>query len=299
MCNKSWFILALAGVFLLGCGVSRDPYGQQVKKVDKYADRGDEWFVKGNLTRASKEFNRALEMSRSVDYQPGVARQLNNLGAVALEEGDLSRARELFTRAWEINQSRENWADAATNQANLATVAEKAGNRSGASQHLTLAEKAARQSGSKEALGRILCRWAAFSLDQQDFGGAENYLNLAKPLARTPSLKAAVAHQRGRLALARGDTWVALNHFTEALKLDREVLDRAAIAADLYALGETCRLKQDWSQAFDYFARAFDVYAGLGRKARLKECLARLKEANQAGVLKRSLERFEKHPQLT
>ena len=299
MFNKSWALLALAAMLLLGCGGARDPYGQQVQKVTKYTDRGDEWFSKGDLKRASKEFQRGLELSRSVDYQTGEAVQINNLGAVALEQGDLPRARKLFSRAWQINQNQENWTAASTNQANLATVAAKAGDKAGVTQHLTLAEKAARRSGSKAALGRIFIRWAAVSLDQLDFGGAEAYLNLAKPLAKTTALKASVAHQRGRLALARGDTWAALNYFTLALERDREVLDRAAIAADLFALGNTSRLRRDWSKAFDYYARAFYVYASLGRKARLQDCLTRLREANQEGALNQSLERFEKHPQLS
>jgi tetratricopeptide (TPR) repeat protein len=232
-----------------------------------------------------------------MDYQPGVARQLNNLGAVALEQGDLPQARDFFTRAWEVNRNQGNWAEASTNQANLATVAQQAGNQGAAARHLTQAEEAARVSKNKAALARLYCRWAGFYLDQMDLGRAEEYLNLAQRLARTPAVKAVVAHQRGRLALARGDAPAAIAYLTRALEGDRQLLDRAAIAADLYYLGEASRLGQDWSRAFDYYARAFDVYASLGRQARLRECLNRLKEANREGVLNRPLERFEKHTQ--
>lgn len=295
MLSKSWGALILAsGLFLLGCGAARDPYGQKVKQVGTYTDRGDEWYNQGNLPRATKEFQRALDLSRGLDYQPGVARQLNNLGAVALEQGDLAQARQFFTRAWEINRNQENWAEASTNQANLATVAEQAGERPAAARHLSQAEEAARQSGAKEALGRIFCRWAGFFLDQQDFAQTEEYLELAQPLAKTGALKAALAHQRGRLALALRDAPLAITHFTRALEGDRAALDRAAMAADLYYLGEASALRRDWSQAFDYYARAFDVYASLGRQARLKDCLARLKEADREGALNRPLESFEK-----
>jgi tetratricopeptide (TPR) repeat protein len=298
MSSRGCLTLVLALLLLPGCGgKAKEPYGAQVKKVESYADQGDENFTQGDLKRASREFNRALDLSRSMDYQAGVARQLNNLGAVALEEGNLPRSRELFTRAYEVNLNQGRRVEASTNQANLATVASLSGDRAAAARHLTLAEDAARQSGGKAALGRIYCRWAGFFLDGQDFGRAEEYLNLAQPLAKSLEIKAAVAHQRGRLALARGDVALALTHFTQALEGDRLVLDRAAMAADLYALGETCRRRRDWPRAFDYFARAFDVYAALGRKARLQDCLQSLQEANREGALNQSLERFEKQAQ--
>jgi tetratricopeptide (TPR) repeat protein len=297
MSGKVWGALALALLFLVGCGAPRSPYGKQVDKVENYSERGDEWYGKGDLPRASKDYNKALELSQGMDYQPGVARQLNNLGAVSLEQGDLARAREFFTRAWEINRDQGNWAEASTNQANLATVAQQAGNRGSAAQHLAQAEEVARLSKDKAALARLYCRWAGFYLGQMELSRTEEYLNLARPLARTPASKAAVAHQQGRLALARGDARTAIAHLIRALEEDRKLLDRAAIAADLYFLGEAFRLQQDWSQAFDYYARAFDVYAALGRRASLRDCLKRLKEANREGVLNRPLERFEKHTQ--
>ena len=294
MSSKPWVTVLLSTVFLMGCGGPQSPFVKQVGKVDKYSDRGDEWFAQGNLPRANKEFDRALALSRGMDYQPGVARQLNNLGAVALEQGDLPRARELFSRAWEVNRSQRNWAEASTNQANLATVAEKLGDSSAVILHLTQAEEAARQSKDKAALARIYVRWSGFVSTQQDFSRAEAYLNLAKPLARTAALKASVAYQQGRLALARGDTQAAITFLNRALIADRELQNRASIAADLYYLGETYRLRRDWLQAFDYYARAFDVYASLGRQSRLTECLTRLEEANREGFLNQPLERFEK-----
>jgi tetratricopeptide (TPR) repeat protein len=172
-------------------------------------------------------------------------------------------------------------------------VAHLQGDQSAAARHLTEAETAARQSKDKGALARVYARWADFSLNQQDFSRAEAYLKMAQPLARTPALKAAVAHQQGRLALARGKAEAAINHLISALEWDRELQDRAAMAADLYYLGEACRLRRDWPRAFDYYGRAFDVYASLGRQARLQDCLARLQEANREGALSRPLERFK------
>ncbi len=291
-CKLGCLVLALLCCW--GCGAPRSPFGKQVDKVEKFTQRGDEWYSQGDLDRAEREFQRGLTLSRGMDYQPGVARQLNNLGALALEQGDLRQARDLFTRAWEVNRSQGQWAEASANQANLATVAEQEKNLEAVVHHLSQAESAARQSRDKGALARIYARWADLARQQLDFGRAEAYLKMAQPLARTPALKAQAAHQQGRLALARGDAGAAIDHLIRALEWDREVQDRAAMAADLYYLGEACRLSRDWPRAFDYYARAFDVYASLKRRARLQDCLARLQEANREGALNRPLDRFEK-----
>ena len=137
-------------------------------------------------------------------------------------------------------------------------------------------------------------QWASFYLDQNDPASAQDFLTRAQPLATTPALKGTLCHHRGRLALARGDTGQALEMFTQALTIDRSLLDRGAMAGDLFYLGEAYQARGDLPQAWDNYVRAFDVYAGLGKKAQLSKCLQRLQEVNRQGQMGRSLERFEK-----
>ena len=144
-------------------------------------------------------------------------------------------------------------------------------------------------------------QWASFYLDQNDPASAQDFLTRAQPLATTPELKGTLFHHRGRLALARGDTGQALEMFTQALTIDRSVLDRAAMAADLFYLGEVYQTRGDLAPAWDNYVRAFDVYAGLGRKAQLAKCLKRLQEVNregQTGPLPGTLRKArQSHPQ--
>jgi tetratricopeptide (TPR) repeat protein len=276
-----------------GCAARQDPFGQQVQRIDEVSMAGEELFSRGDLKRASRSFSRALTMSRSVDYPQGAAQQLNNLGAVALEEGDYQKARDHFTQAYHLNQDGQQWAAASINQANLATVAAKQSKPEEASRHLLEAHDAARQSRSPQALGRVYLQWASFYLDQKDPASAQDFLTRAQPLATTPELKGSLFHHQGRVALARGDTGQALERFALALTTDRSILDRAAMAADLFYLGEAYQTREDLPQAWDNYVRAFDVYAGLGRKAQLSRCLQRLQEVNRQGGMGHSLERFE------
>jgi len=299
MWNRAAFLSRLPLVWLAvlllgGCAARPDPFGQQIKRINEASIQGEQWFSRGNLPRATREFTRALTMSRSVDYPQGAAQQLNNLGAVALEEGDYQKAGKLFTEAYHLNLEQQQWVAASVNQANLATAAQKTGNPGEAAQHLLAAQEAARQSRSYPALGRVYLQWAGFSLDQNDLAGARGWLSRAQPLAVTPELKGSLCHHLGRLALAQGDTGQALDWFGQALGHDRAILDRAAMAGDLSSLGEVYQARGDLAQAWDYYARAFDVYAGLGKKSQLPRCLQRLQEINRQGGLGHSLERFEK-----
>jgi tetratricopeptide (TPR) repeat protein len=289
-----WARFGLAALLVGGCAAKPDPFGQQVQRIDEVSIVGEELFSRGDMKRASRNFSRALTLSRSVDYPEGAAQQLNNLGAVALEEGDYPKARDYFTQAYNLNQDRGQFVAASINQANLATVAAKQGQPAEACRRLLAAQDAARQSRSPQALGRVYLQWASFYLDQNDPASAQDFLTRAQPLATTPELKGTLFHLRGRLALARGDPGQALDLFAQALGTDRVILDRAAMAADLFYLGEAYQTRGDLGRAWDNYVRAFDVYAGLGKKAQLSRCLKRLQEVNREGRLGHSLERFEK-----
>jgi tetratricopeptide (TPR) repeat protein len=299
MWNRAPFLsrclwVGLVALLVGGCAAKQNQFGQQVQRINDVSIQGEKLFSQGDLKRASRNFNRALSLSRSVDYPQGAAQQLNNLGAVALEEGDFKKARDLFTQAYDLNLEQQQWAAASINQANLATVAQKEGKMDEASRHLLAAQDAARQSGSSPALARVYLQWASFYLDQNDLSSAQDFLNRARPRVTTPELKGTFYHHWGRLSLARGNTSQALAMFSLALETDRAVLDRAAMAGDLLYLGEVYQTRGNLAQAWDYYARAFDVYAGLGKKSQLSRCLKRLQEVNLQGQLGHSLERFER-----
>ncbi|MBM4286051.1 MAG: tetratricopeptide repeat protein [Deltaproteobacteria bacterium] len=295
---KWWGGLLVCLLTASGCGVKSDPYGQQVKRVEDYSVNGKQHLSQGDLKRAGRDFHRALDLSRGVDYQRGVAAQLNNLGAVALEQGDLKKARQLFTQAWEVNRDSGHWADAATNQANLATVAMKEGRPDQAAQHLALAEDAARRSEAKGALVLVWSQLAGLALDQNDPARARTYLEQAQALNQ-PDLKGALHYGWGRLFLLQGNTAEALRHLTLALEADKAALDLPAMAADLFLLGQTYQRRAEFDQAFTHYARAFEVYAALKKTAGAQKCRERLREVNIQGRLGRPLERFEEHPLFT
>lgn len=288
--------LLLAG-WLSGCAGRPDPFRQQAIRAQEVSLKGQELLNVGEDRRAQKSFEKSLTINQSIDNPLGTARQLNNLGAVALSRGDLAEARQLFQEALLLNQGVGDSAGAAINLANLATAAYKGGDLGRAAGYLEEARLLARQSGSPKVLGQVLCQMAGLTLDRQDTGAAALLLEEARLTARTPEVQGSWNYQQGRLALARGETSRAVDFFQAALTADRQVLNRPGMGADLLGLGQAWEQRAEFTRAFLYYQRAFDLFVTTGSQERARESLAALHRVNRAGGLGRSLKLFEQHLQ--
>jgi len=292
MCLRVYCLLCLLAM-TASCGGRPDPYGQQVNKATDLALLGEERLSQGDLKRATRAFEQALDLSRGIDYALGVAQQLNNLGAIALERGDLDQARELFRQALRLNREIGSGGGVSINLANLATLAQKQGQTSQAGEFLQEALDNAVQANSPGARARILCQMAGLARDQGDLATAQSRLHEAQPLMQSATaLQGPCRYQWGRLSLAQGDPATAAGHFEAALAADRQLLARGGMAADLMGLGEAQAALGDWDRAFSFYARAFDIYTALKQPSRLTECFAQLSRVNTQGGLGYDLKPF-------
>jgi tetratricopeptide (TPR) repeat protein len=151
----------------------------------------------------------------------------------------------------------------------------------------------ARLSGSTNVTAQILCQMAGLALDQHDPGRAAVLLEEARPAAQAPEIQGTWNYHQGRLWLASGDASQALSFFQNALAADRKVLNRAGMGADLQGIGQAWEAQADFSQAFLYYSRAFNLYASTNSPEKAKLCLDALRRVNQAGRLGHSLKLFE------
>jgi len=293
MCRNLLVICCLLALTAAGCGKRPDPFGHQVSRAGDASLRGQELLSEGELRRAEKAFERSLAINRGIDHPGGAAEQLNNLAAVALTRGDLAAATDLFQQALAINRDLGDAGAAAINLANLATVAYRAGDLAAAQHRLEEARTMAGRSGSVRVMVQVLCQMAGMALDRGDLGAAAQLLEEARPAMRGVQVRGSWNYQQGRLALARGDSAGALAFFREALRNDRAILNRTAMAADLMGLGNAWEAQGDFSQAFFYFSRACQLYATLRSRDQARLSVEALRRVNAAGGLGRSLQPYE------
>lgn len=285
-------LLLLALGWLGGCGGKIDPYSLQVGRAVETALQGQELQQEGDLPRATRAFQKSLRLSQGLDHQPGVARNLNNLGALALEQGKLAAAREFFTQALLINQELGQSREAAINLSNLATVAQKSGDLPGAAIQLQAARQAAAATRDAQLQAQLRVQEAGLALDRGDLAAAAELLAAQPPAALGPD-QGSWHYQRGRLALAQGDYEQAWQHFAAALAADRRQLRHGAMAADLLGQAAAAEAKQDYGAAFSVLSRATQIYLALGRLEPARDCLKRLQHLKERGRLNRSLVLYE------
>lgn len=285
--------VCLLAIFPWGSATKPDPFGRQVSRATDASFQGQELLSEGKDRRAEKAFTKSLEINRSIDNPIGSSQQLNNLAVVALTRGDLKEAKKLFQQALFINQELGNTSGAAINLANLATLAQKDNNLTLAEGYLQEARGLATQSGSPRVKGRVLCQMAGLALDRQEVGTAAVLLEEAKPFAREAEVKGPWNYQQGRVFLARGDAVQAMSAFQDALAADRNILNRTGMGADLQGLGRVWEERGDFSKAFLYYARAFELYAVTNSLEKARLCLDTLRRLNKAGGLGRSLKPYE------
>jgi tetratricopeptide (TPR) repeat protein len=193
-------LLGWLGLLVLvssGCGRRPDPYQQQLSRALEAGLRGQELLSEGQTRRAERAFRRALEMQAALDYTPGTARELNNLGAAAAAREDLEQAETFFRQALFINQQLGQRAEAALNLANLAALAEKRGARRQAHQLLSEALTLARSSPTSRIVGQILCQQAGLAIEERDLGTAAALLAEAAPHLPRPPRPGALALPAG------------------------------------------------------------------------------------------------------
>ncbi len=289
-------LLVWLGLLILGCsscGRRPDPYQQQLSRALEAGLRGQELLSEGQTRRAERAFGRALEMQAALDYTPGTARELNNLGAAAAAREDLERAETFFRQALFINQQLGQRAEAALNLANLAALAEKRGERRQAQQQLSEALSLARSNPTPRILGQILCQRAGLAIADHDLGTAAAFLAEAAPTSQDPLVRGPWHYQQGRLHLARGDYQQAREFFHQALAADRAALNRSGLSADLLGLAQVEELSGDLAQAFFYASRAWRLQVATQQWLKARQSLDILRRLNQQGRLGQDLAALE------
>jgi DNA-binding winged helix-turn-helix (wHTH) protein/tetratricopeptide (TPR) repeat protein len=177
--------------------------------------RAEVMSLKGAYDDAAREVRGALELlAVSAPYAEGDAHRLN--GEILLARGDLDAAEEAFRRAhllgWDPNPG-------------YARLQEARGRADAAVKSLegSLAQTAWTNRQKRAGLLAEMVRLAARAGDLERARGALAELDAEPDLWATAGGAAQVAHGRGELALAEGDTTAAVAHLRAAVRGWREV----------------------------------------------------------------------------
>jgi tetratricopeptide (TPR) repeat protein len=212
---------------VIGCGgaaKSRLPDLRQ--EAVKLNDEGYQYYRESRWRLAQNKFAQALKLNRLIDHRPGIASNLNNLGALAQEQGNLEEARKYYQEA------------------------------------LTIQREIGDPGGLCEALNNLgtvyagLGRWT----EAQDL--YQEALGYARMLPPGPLLALTLTHQ-GDVARQQGEFQQALSLYQQALSIDEAQKNRAGRAVRWGRLGRTYLDLLDYTSAHRYLLLALEEFRRL------------------------------------
>jgi tetratricopeptide (TPR) repeat protein len=293
-------LLGLGGfliMLLAGCsGGRKNQLPPRLAEVKRQASEGSYWFRQGCFSKAERSFYQALEASRLVDNLAEMVRAHNNLGAVALAQDHYLEAGEHLQKALELNKLLQSEQEESLALGNLGVLAYKAERYEEAEELWERALVMAEKNGQKSALAINLNHLGMLKRKQERLKEAELLLQRALAIgegANSPLTLANSHMQLGLVARVQGDLTKAEEQLTKALEIDKGAENTLGIAEDLEEIGLLRQEQQLWEMAYLSFDRAINLYAIMGKTAKVNQLLEHLKTNQAKGGVPESLVQYE------
>jgi tetratricopeptide (TPR) repeat protein len=228
LAKYSQWCLALLCCLAIGCGAAKTKLVDLRQEAVRLNDEGYQYYRESKWRLAQNKFNEALKLNRLIDHRPGIAANLNNLGAIAQEQGKLADAEKYYRNALTIQLEAGDGAGICEALNNLGTVYAAQG------------------------------RWTeASNLYQQALG----YVS-SQP--RSPLLSLTLMHQ-GDVARYQKNYQQALDLYQQALAIDTKGRDRGGQAVRWGRLGQTYLEMSDFASARSYLEMSLQEFRRLQR----------------------------------
>lgn len=229
--------LGLLCCLALGCGgAAKSTLPDLRQEAVKLNDEGYQYYRESKWRPAQNKFTEALKMNRLIDYRPGIAANLNNLGAVAQEQGNLAAAEKFYREALLIQEGLGNAPGICEALNNLGTVSAGQG------------------------------RWyEAGTLYQQALG-------YARSLPSGPLLALTLMHQ-GDVARRQRNFQLALDLYQQALAIDTAGRNREGQAVRWTRLGRVYLDMSDYASARRYLLMGLEESRRLERTGAIIDAL--------------------------
>jgi len=213
--------LCLLGCLATGCAKRKTRLPDLRTEAVKLNDEGYQYYRESRWQLARSKFNQALNLNRLIDHRPGIAANLNNLGALAQEQGNLVDAARYYQEA------------------------------------LSIQRQIGDPAGVCEALNNLGTAYAGLGRWPEARDLYLEALGYARQLRPGPLLALTLTHQ-GDMARHERDYARALDLYREALSIDQARKNRAGMAMRWARLGRTYLDLSDYVTARGYLLAALE-----------------------------------------
>ena len=274
-------VLAILGIGACATSPTATSSAGGSDEGDRELKRGIYWYQKGCARKAMEHFLAAHEHYSLTDHKAGVARSLNSIANGYRHAGKAEDARLFYDAAIAAARRCDDQRVMAQALSNKVAILIDADDLAGAEVLLDEAQLLARETGPVYAM--VLNHRAVLSMKTNRTDEAENLLDQAESAAVGDGFnaEATIRFTRGRLMMKIGKYPEALNHFQQALKLDRKAGFTWGMADDLSAMAIIHEQSGEDEAALDCLDRSLRIHALLENRAKVLESLGRLESLAQ------------------
>ena len=222
---------------------------------------------RGDLDKAEKQLNQALDIQRQIGDLLGEANQLGNLGNVYLQRGDVEKAEEHHKDALKLHREIGDRLGEAQNLGNLGLVYAERGELEKAEEHHQKALEIDREIGNRLGEASNLGNLGIVYRRRGELEKAQQHYQQALEIDRETGRRLGEAIRLGNLGnvyLQRGELDKAEEHHQQALEIDRKIGNRLGEAQDLGNLGLVYKDRGDIGKAREYLQQAQTIYQKIG-----------------------------------
>lgn len=283
----------LAGTMAVSCSSAPKKAAVIVtvkNEAAEFSRLGDGFMAAGQYASALQYYGEALESNLSVDNVEGAIASRGSIGRVYLAMASFDDARREFTDALQDARALGKPPLIALCLANAGELAYAEGASQGnaasvaaaaAAADLLFAEAEPLAAGDEAVAAVVAHDRGVLAMARGELDTAEAYI--LKSAAANEKARRWVELGSNRYALAsiynsRGDLPAALAWASKALESDKAAENAPGIGADLEALARLSRKSGDDAAAFDLYRRSFGVWISLNRATEAERCLIALNE---------------------
>ena len=221
----------------------------------------------GDFDNAINYYEKALELSESVDDNEGIAKSYNNIANICRNQGNYAKAIDLYMKALKINEAIDNKVGMAICLNNIGILYEFQKDLDKAIEYYTASLKIEEERANKKGIAASLGNIGNIYKDKKELDLALDYM--MKSLA----IKQEIGNKSGEAItmINVGNVYKSLNNFDKAVEyynksliLNQELNNQQGIAMCLNNIGVIHLKLDEFEQAQEYCLGSLEIAQELG-----------------------------------
>ena len=239
------------------------------EKANILTELGTIFYYLGEINKALKYYEKALELHEELSRKEGMAVVLGNIGVIYKIKGELDKAQEYYEKALELDEQLGRKDRMAVVLGNMGVIYKIKGELEKALEYYVKALELDEELGRKEGMAVVLGNIGTVYGIRGELDRAQQYYEKAlewdEQLGRKDRMTVVLGNI-GTVYGIRGELGKAQEYYEKALELDEELGRKEGMAVVLGNIGVIYKIKGELEKALEYYVKALELDEELGRK---------------------------------